>query len=82
MQGPVVLDTPVAIKWFRHGEVLAEPALALRDAYLDGQFEVTLPSLLTYELVDVLRDRTDLTTQQVRTAVGSLLNMGWGGSYR
>ncbi len=35
MQGPVVLDTSVVIKWFRQGEVLAEQAVALREAYLD-----------------------------------------------
>ena len=32
MDGPVVLDTSVVIKWFRQGEVLASQALALRDA--------------------------------------------------
>jgi hypothetical protein len=37
MDGPVVLDTSVVIKWFRQGEVLASQALALRDAYLDGR---------------------------------------------
>jgi predicted nucleic acid-binding protein len=78
MQGPVVLDTSVIIKWFRHGEVLAEPALALRDAYLDGQIEVTLPSLLAYELANVLHYKADLTTEQVQTAVGSLFDMGLG----
>jgi predicted nucleic acid-binding protein len=75
MQGSVVLDTSVVIKWFRHGEVLAEQALALRDAYLDGQIEVTLPTLLAYELANVLRYKTDLTTEQVQAAVGSLFDM-------
>jgi predicted nucleic acid-binding protein len=75
MQGPVVLDTSVVIKWFRQGEVLAEQALALRDAYLDGQIEVTLPSLLAYELANVLRYKADLTTEQVQAAVGSLFDM-------
>jgi predicted nucleic acid-binding protein len=84
MQGPVVLDASiildasVVVKWFRQGEVLAEQALALRDAYLDGQIEVTLPSLLAYELANVLRYKADLTTEQVQTAVGSLFNMGLG----
>ena len=73
--GPVVLDTSVVIKWFRHGEVLAEQALALRKAYLDGQIEVTLPTLLAYELANVLRYKTDLTTEQVQAAVGSLFDM-------
>jgi predicted nucleic acid-binding protein len=76
MQGPVVLDTSVVIKWFRQGEVLGEQALALRDAYLDGQIEVTIPSLLAYELANVLRYKADLTTEQVQVAVGSLFDMG------
>ena len=32
----LVLDTSVIIKWLRRGEVLAEEALAVRDAYLVG----------------------------------------------
>lgn len=76
MQGPVVLDTSVVIKWFRQREVLGEQALALRDAYLDGQIEVTIPSLLAYELANVLRYKADLTTEQVQVAVGSLFDMG------
>jgi predicted nucleic acid-binding protein len=76
LRSPVILDTSVVIKWFRQGEVLAERALALREAYLDGQIVVTLPSLLAYELANVLRYKVDLSTQQVRAAVGSLFEMG------
>jgi predicted nucleic acid-binding protein len=76
MQGPVVLDTSVVIKWFRQGEVLASQALALRDAYLGGAITVLVPSLLVYELANVLRYKEDLTTEQVEEAVQSLLDMG------
>ena len=76
MQGPVVLDTSVVIKWFRQGEVLASQALALRDAYLDGAITVLVPSLLVYELANVLRYKEDLTTEQVEEAVQSLFDMG------
>ena len=75
MHGPVVLDTSVVIKWFRQGEVLANQALALRQAYLDGQVAVTVPSLLAYELTNVLRYKGDLTTGQVQDAVQSLFDM-------
>lgn len=75
MQGPIVLDTSVVIKWFRQGEVLAQQALALRGAYLDGQIEITVPSLLAYELANVLRYKADLTTEQVQAAVESLFDM-------
>lgn len=76
MVSHIVLDTSVVIKWFRQGEILAEEALALRSAYLEGQAVVTLPSLLAYELANVLRYKTDLSTAQVEDAVQSLLDMG------
>jgi predicted nucleic acid-binding protein len=76
MDGSVVLDTSVVIKWFRQGEVLAGQALSLRDAYLDGRIEVSVPSLLAYELANVLRYKNDLTTHQVQEAVQSLFDMG------
>lgn len=75
----VVLDTSVIIKWFRQREVLASQALALREAYLGGQILVSVPSLLAYELANVLRYKQDLTTAQVEDAVQSLFDMwlGW-----
>jgi predicted nucleic acid-binding protein len=76
MDGDIVLDTSVVIKWFRQGEVLASPSLALRDAYLDGQIAVSAPSLLAYELANVLRYKADLTPDQVQEAVQSLFDMG------
>jgi predicted nucleic acid-binding protein len=76
MDGPVVLDTSVVIKWFRQGEVLAGQALSLRDAYLDGRIGVSVPSLLAYELANVLRYKNDLTTEQVQEAVQSLFDTG------
>jgi predicted nucleic acid-binding protein len=76
MEGPVVLDTSVILKWFRQEEVLAGQALALRDAYLDGRIGVVVPSLVAYELANVLRYKADLTTDQVQEAVQSLFGMG------
>jgi len=76
MNGPVVLDTSVVIKWFRQGEVLASRALALREAYLEGQIAVLVPALLAYELANVLRDKGDLTVSQVQDGVHSLFDMG------
>jgi len=76
MDGSVLLDTSVIIKWFRQGEVLASQALAVRDAYLDGQIAVSAPSLLVYELANVLRYKKDLTADQVQEAVQSLFDMG------
>lgn len=76
MKAHVVPDTSVVIKWFRQGEVLAQQALALRSAYLGGQKHLSVPSLLAYELTNVLRHKEDLTTAQVEEAVQSLFDMG------
>ena len=75
MDGPVVLDTSVVVKWYRQGEVLADHALAVRDAYLVGQITVSVPSLLAYELANVLRHKRDRSTAHVQEAVQSVLDM-------
>jgi predicted nucleic acid-binding protein len=75
MNGHVVPDTSVIIKWFRQGEILAEQALALRAAYLDGRIQVFVPSLLGYEMANVLRYKDELTTVQVEEAIQSLFDM-------
>ena len=71
-----VLDTSVIIKWVRQEEILADRALALLHAYLDGQSQISVPSLLAYEIANVLRYKTDLDTAQVETAIQGLFNMG------
>jgi predicted nucleic acid-binding protein len=69
----LVLDTSVVIKWYRQGEVLAKQALVLREAYLSGEATVSVPSLLVYELANVLHYKNDLSAEQVQEAVRSLL---------
>ena len=76
MDAHMVLDTSVVIKWFRQGENLAEQALALRAGYLDGRILFSVPTLLAYELTNVLRYKEDLATDQVEDAVQSLFDMG------
>ena len=55
---------------------MADPALALRAAYLDGRLLVVVPSLVAYELANVLRYTEDLSIDQVQQAVQSLFDMG------
>jgi predicted nucleic acid-binding protein len=76
MNAHIVPDTSVVIKWYRQGEILAEQALALRTAYLDGHIRVSVPNLLAYELTNVLRYKDDLTTALVEEAVQSLFDLG------
>jgi predicted nucleic acid-binding protein len=75
----VVLDTSVILKWFRQEEILADQALRLRQAYLAGQVTISVPTLLAYELANVLRYKRELTTEQVQQAVQSLfdMNLNW-----
>ena len=75
MNAHIVPDTSVVIKWFRQGEILAQQALALRAVYLDGHIQVSVPTMLAYELTNVLRYKDDLTTDQVEEAVQSLFDM-------
>ena len=71
----VVLDTSVVIKWYRQGEILAGPALALRDDYLDGRVTLAAPALLAYELSNVLCFKQELGTDDVQEAVERLYKM-------
>jgi predicted nucleic acid-binding protein len=75
MEGPVVLDTSVLVKWYRQGEVLATEALQLREDHLAGRISIALPSLVAYELANVLHYKEDLSTHQVQAAVRSLFGM-------
>lgn len=72
---PLVLDTPVVLKWIRQEEILAAPALSLLQVYLDGRAEIIVPSLLIYEIANVLRYKADLTTVQIEVAVQALLDL-------
>jgi len=72
----LILDSSVFIKWYRQGEVLAERALVLRKAYLEGQLTILAPTLCLYELANVLRYKDDLTTEEVQSAVQSMFDIG------
>ena len=72
----VVLDTSVIIKWFRQEEVLAGQALAWREAYHQGRAVVSVPSLVVYELSNVMRYKGEMTTKQVQDALLSFYDMG------
>ena len=64
------------LKWFRREEILAEYALDILHAYLDGHLHIIVPSLLAYEVANVLRYKSELTTAQVETAVQNLFDLG------
>lgn len=72
----LVLDTSVIIKWFRQEEKLANYALQVRRAYLNEMASIYIPSLVAYEVANVLRYKNELTAAQVEEAVQSLFDMG------
>lgn len=72
-----ILDTSVIVKWFRREETLANRAIILRDAYLDGAISIAEPWLIAYELANVLRYKNDWTTAQAQGAVQSILGLGF-----
>jgi predicted nucleic acid-binding protein len=74
---PLVLDTSVILKWFRQGEILAEQALALREGYLEGRFDLVIPTLCAYELANALRYKKDLTATLIQQALESFFDMGF-----
>jgi len=76
MTSRLVLDTSVVLKWVRQEEILAAQALGLLQQYLDGQCRVIVPSLLAYEVANVLRYKADLNTTHVETAIQSLFDLG------
>ena len=71
----IVLDTSVILKWYLRDEAHADKALALKNAYTNGEIHITVPAHLVYEFTNVLRYKPELTTEQVQTAVQNLLKM-------
>ncbi len=75
--GPtVVLDTSVVVKWLRQEEELADEALAWRARFYEGQLQIAVPSLLAYELANVMTYKADQTSEQVLEALTTLFQMG------
>jgi predicted nucleic acid-binding protein len=50
----IVVDTSVVVKWYVP-EQHHEHARALRDEYLDGNFELVAPALMPFEAVNALK---------------------------
>ncbi len=54
MEGKVVVDASVVVKWFVEEEHPREARL-LRDAYASGVIDLACPSLLPYEVLNALK---------------------------
>jgi predicted nucleic acid-binding protein len=72
----LVLDTSVVLKWIRQEEILAGRALSILRTYLEGRNRLIVPTLLAYEVANVLRYKPELSTADVELALQSLFNLG------
>ena len=70
-----VLDASVVLKWLVD-EADSERALRLREEYSYGKEEIVVPDLVLYEIANSLRHHPDFSTDEIKTAVGSLFDMG------
>jgi len=70
-----VIDTSVAVKWFSLEED-TQAALELRDRLYRRECTILAPDLLLYELANALRFNPRFTNDDVKAAVGSVIDLG------
>jgi len=70
-----VIDTSVAVKWFCLEDDTAS-ALDLRERLYRQECRILAPDLLLYELANALRFNPRLTADDVKAAVGSVVDLG------
>jgi len=71
----VVVDTSVVVKWYIP-EQHHEQARALRNDYLDGQFDLVAPELLLFEALNALRYSGHYDGERLEAAARSLPEYG------
>jgi len=70
-----IIDSSIAVKWFSQ-EAGTEAALVLRENAFSGKCRLEAPDLLLFELADALRFNSCFNADDVKLALGSILNMG------
>ncbi len=63
------------VKWFV-AEEYSDRAISLRDRYVNGEVRLTAPSLLTFEVLNAVRDSSLYTTVELRKIAVSLSGYG------
>jgi predicted nucleic acid-binding protein len=69
-----VLDTSVIIKWFT-SEIDSEKACKIRDAYLKGDWMLTIPELTLFEVANAFKYSTGLSKSEIKRNVKSIIDM-------
>lgn len=67
----IVLDASVILKWFVEEE-WSEIAADIKSEYSKGKLSIAVPSLVFYEVVNVLRYKTEFGLKDVTVALTSL----------
>jgi predicted nucleic acid-binding protein len=75
----IVIDASVVLKWFVKAEENTDIALKIRQSHVEGKIALFAPSLLPYEVTNVLRYNPDFNEEAVEEAIESLflLNIRW-----
>lgn len=68
----IVIDASVVLKWFVKAEENTDIALKIRQSHVEGKIVLSAPSLLPYEVINVLRYNPDFNEEAVEEAVKSL----------
>lgn len=72
-----VLDTCIIFKWLhRLDEEDVDAALLLRDAWLGGALDITVPDLLVYELANTLRYKEPLEPEDADAVLSGFWSLG------
>jgi len=71
----IVVDTSVVVKWYIP-EQHHEQARALRDSYLDGEFDLVAPALMPFEAVNALKYSGHYEGERLEEASKSLPEYG------
>ena len=70
----LIVDASVVVKWFTKEED-KEKAVKIRDDFVNGNIEIVFPDLILYEIANALRYNPNFNSDDVNSAIESLLDM-------
>ena len=76
MPEKIVPDASVIVKWYVN-EIWTDESLVLRDRFLDGYIDIHVPSLLFYEVLNVLRFKEGFDLSLLPEVYNSLIGYGF-----
>ncbi len=71
----IVLDASILIKWFVQ-ESDSEIAIRFKEDLLAGKFDIVIPDLALYEVTNVLRFKSGVTEEAIRSILPTLFDLG------